>query len=81
MGALAERPDLRLLTIGEVRRLVGRSATAIRRMEGRGVVTPLRTTGQDRRLYTVADVEAIRKAIRDTASVGRITDREPLPAA
>lgn len=68
MSAMIEAP--RLLTIGEVRRQLeasglGRSETVIRRLEARGVVMPFRTIGQDRRLYTPADVETIKAAIRD----------------
>lgn len=67
MTAAIEVPQL--LTIGEVRRRLaarglGRSNTAIRRMEERGVVTPLRPLGHDRRLYTTADYQAIEAAIR-----------------
>ncbi len=73
MNAATETTRPQLLTIGEVGRRVGRSATAIRRLEARGVVTPFRTLGQDRRLFTVADVEVIREAIR--------SGRQPLDAA
>jgi len=65
-------------TIGEVRRRLaesglGRSNTAIRRLEARGVVTPLRPLGHDRRLYTPEDIEALKAAIRGGG--------EPLDAA
>ena len=68
MSATMELP--RLLTIGEVRRQLealglGRSETAIRNLEARGVVKPFRAVGQDRRLYTEADLLAISTAIRD----------------
>ena len=68
MSATMELP--RLFTIGEVKRQLqadglGRSETAIRRLEDRGVVKPFRAVGQDRRLYTEADVQAISTAIRD----------------
>lgn len=60
-----------LMTIGEVRRRlavlgVGRSETIIRRLEARGVVTPIRVIGQDRRLFTSADVQKLEAAIRGT---------------
>jgi hypothetical protein len=59
MSATMELP--RLFTIGEVKRQLqadglGRSETAIRRLEDRGVVKPFRAVGQHRRLYTEADV-------------------------
>jgi DNA-binding transcriptional MerR regulator len=73
MSATIETNRPLLLTIGEVGRQVGRSATAIRRLEARGVVTPFRTIGQDRRLFTQADVETIKEAIRE--------GRQPLDAA
>ncbi len=63
MLATAERSHLQLYTIGQVRHMVGRSATAIRRMEERGVVTPCRAIGHDHRLYTLADVETIKAAL------------------
>jgi hypothetical protein len=67
MSATTERPEL--FTIGEVQRQLevagfGRSQTALRRLEERGVVRPFRTIGQDRRLYTAADIEALKAAIR-----------------
>jgi DNA-binding transcriptional MerR regulator len=33
-------------------------------MEGRGIVTPIRSAGDVRRLYTSADIEAIKAIIR-----------------
>jgi len=68
MSATMELP--RLFTIGEVKRQLaacglGRSETALRRLEERGVVKPFRAVGQDRRLYTEADVRTIMLAIRD----------------
>lgn len=59
------------MTIGEVKRRlaaagVGRSETIIRRLEARGVVTPIRVIGQDRRLFTAADVQKLEAAIRGT---------------
>ena len=73
MSAAIEMARPQLLTIGEVGRLVGRSTTVIRRLEARGVVTPFRTIGQDRRLFTDADVETLKAAIRG--------GRQPLDAA
>ena len=73
MSATTEMPRPQLYTIGEVGRMVERSETTIRRLEARGVVTPFRTIGQDRRLYTPADVETIKAAIRE--------GRPPLDAA
>ena len=73
MNAIIEPTRPLLLTIGEVGRLVGRSSTVIRRLEARGVVTPFRTIGQDRRLFTENDVETLKAAIRST--------RQPLDAA
>ncbi len=66
----ATRPTEQLLTICEVRRKLlasgyGRSDTAIRRAEARGIVAPRRTTGLGLRLYTLADVEALKVAIRN----------------
>jgi DNA-binding transcriptional MerR regulator len=65
MSAATQTARPQLYTIGEVVQRVGRSATAIRRLEARGVVMPFRTIGQDRRLYTPADVETIKAAIRE----------------
>ncbi len=53
----------RWLSIGAVAEQVGRSPSTIRKLEQAGVVTPLRVEGQDRRLYTLADVETIRAAL------------------
>ncbi len=64
MSITVELSPPMLYSIGEVRRLVGRSETAIRRMEGRGIVTPIRSAGDVRRLYTSADIEAIKAIIR-----------------
>ncbi len=66
MATTANEP---LLSIGEVERRLaaaglGRSATIIRRLEARGVVTAIRVIGQDRRLFTSADVELLKDAIR-----------------
>ncbi len=66
----AERAGEQRLTIGEVCRALqasghGRSATVVRRMEQAGVVSPMRTPGLGLRLYTSADVEALKAAIRD----------------
>lgn len=69
MSATVELSHPTYYTIGEVRRLVGRSETAIRRMEGRGIVTPIRPTGDVRRLYTRADIETIRATIRERDAV------------
>ena len=68
MSAVA-KSSVPLLTIGEVRRRlaesgIARSATAIRRWEERGVVTPIRAVGHDRRLYTPDDVTALVIALR-----------------
>jgi DNA-binding transcriptional MerR regulator len=76
MSATVELPQL--FTIGEVRRRLAesgivRSKSGLRKMELRGVVMPSRTIGQDRRLYTPADVETIKAAIRE--------GRHPLDAA
>jgi DNA-binding transcriptional MerR regulator len=59
----------RRFTIGEVQRELaasgyGRSATSIRRLEERGLVRPLRTPGLGLRLYSDADLEALKAAIR-----------------
>lgn len=65
MSITVELSPPMLYSIGQVRRLVGRSETAIRRMEERGIVTPIRSAGDVRRLYTSADVEVIKAIIRD----------------
>jgi DNA-binding transcriptional MerR regulator len=67
MTATAELPTL--YTIGEVRRQLAecglvRSKTAIRNWEERGLITPIRTIGHTRRLYTPADVAALVAALR-----------------
>lgn len=61
----------RLLTIGEVARLVGRSASTVRNLEGRGVVRPTRLEGQDRRVYTMSDVQKIRAVIQGEIAPAR----------
>ncbi len=67
----------RLFSIGTAARMVKRSPATLRKLEARGVITPARLEGQDRRLYTLADVEIIRAALvtrsggntqRDTAA-------------
>lgn len=58
------------LSIGEVVKLVGKSATTIRKLEARGIVTPARLQGQDRRLYSVDDVATIRQAIDAARATG-----------
>ena len=68
--SIAERTTEQLLTIGEVCRVLeaegtARSASWIRRHEELGVITPLRTRSLGLRLYTLADVEALKVAIRD----------------
>jgi DNA-binding transcriptional MerR regulator len=68
--SVVPQPIDRLLTIGEVRRELlacghSRSDTAIRRAEARGIVAPRRANGSGLRLYTPADVEALKLAIRD----------------
>ncbi len=67
--SIAERTTEQLLTIGEVCRVLeaegtARSASWIRRHEELGVITPLRTRSLGLRLYTLADVEALKGAIR-----------------
>ncbi len=67
VGKAAVVPEF--YTIGEVRRRlaesgIARSKTAIRRWEERGLITPIRPIGHDRRLYTSADVDALKAAIR-----------------
>lgn len=67
MVSTAEIPPL--YTVGEVKRQLavvglGRCRTWLTRLEERGVVTPIRPIGHDRRLYTPADVEALKAAIR-----------------
>jgi len=69
--SVAPRP---LFTIGEVRRQLAeaglaRSASAIRKLELRGLVSPQRPVGQDRRLYTDADVALIMATIRERETV------------
>lgn len=51
------------LSIGAVAQLVGRSASTIRRMEARGIVTPARLAGKGVRRYSPADVAVIRSQI------------------
>ncbi len=68
MSATIEAPHF--LTIGEVMRQLEasglrRSGTTLRKFEARGVVSPIRALGQDRRLYTQEDVERLKTAIRD----------------
>ncbi len=59
-------PEKRFLSVGTVARLVGCSASTLRELEARGLLpfTPARLEGSEYRLYTAADVEAI-KAVRD----------------
>ncbi len=55
--------DRQLFTIGPAARMAKCSPSTIRAMEARGLLPlPRRVAGQDRRLYTLADVEAIRAA-------------------
>ncbi len=58
--------EKRFLSVGTVARLVGCSASTLRELESRGLLpfTPARLAGSEYRLYTVADVEAI-KAVRE----------------
>jgi len=79
VSAIAEVPVL-YMTIGEVRRRLaesglGRSKTAIRNWEERGVIRPIRPLGHDRRLYTPADVETLKAAIRASGNAVEAASR------
>ncbi len=68
--SIAERTTEQLLTIGEVCRAlevegIARSASWVRRHEDLGLIAPFRTRSVGLRLYTLADVEALKVAIRD----------------
>jgi len=67
--SIAERTTEQLLTIGEVCHAleaagIARSASWVRRHEDLGLITPFRTRSVGLRVYTLADVEALKGAIR-----------------
>lgn len=62
MVAVAE-PPRRFHSIGTVARMVGCSPTTLREMEARGLIpAPARLDGQEYRVYSEQDVDAIRAA-------------------
>jgi DNA-binding transcriptional MerR regulator len=72
-----ETTELRVLPIGLASRLAGCSSSWVRRLEEAGAIDKAERTPTGRRLFSLADVEMIRRSL----AMRREADREPLPAA
>ena len=80
MGVVDVPRDAPLYTIGAVRRLTGLTDRQIRYYDETGLVVPARTPG-NQRLYSEADVEALKEVKRLLAQRWRIDEVRAMLAA
>ncbi len=78
---MSEPQDEQFLSIGAAAQALGVSPSGLRRWEWAGLIPPAaRCAGNDRRLYRLSDVEAIRATVSEKRAAGR-QQRDRAPAA